>query len=324
MAANTISSFSGLNNVTDPLRLGLGWLSEANNINITDTGAIEKREGFTRVRSGVFSDAYSTLDFQRTFLVESGEIKTLDGTTIYTCTSERPIYWAEENGKVYFNNGVDSGVIHPDYAVLTLNDQDLKKDMFGFSAFKAENKDLEDEDTKQIDARIIVKEADVDHDRFPLPKDTDIIQIWGGRLYACQYFPEDNQTVVWFSEPLSYNLFVMDRDFLIFSGRVLMLAPHQDALIVGTDREVYAYTGEKLAQIADYGVVAGQHWVADGERVLFWSKRGMCSALPLKNLTERQVSMAPGSSASGAIIHSRGQKRYLVTVKQGGAAFNQR
>jgi hypothetical protein len=54
-------------------------------------------------------------------------------------------------------------------------------------------------------------------------------------------------------------------------GQVLMLAPHDDALIVGTDAKTYAYTEAKLDLLADYGVVAGQHWSRDDERILFWS-----------------------------------------------------
>lgn len=316
MAANTISSFSGLNNVTDPLRLGLGWLSEANNINITDTGAIEKREGFTRVRPGIFSNAYSTHDSQRLFLVEEGGIKTFDGTLLYQCTADDPIYWAEANNRVFFNNGTDSGVIEADNSISPWRDIQINDEDFGLQTIAL--------DDSGNDAQLVTEERTLSPVLSPLPASTDVIQVWGGRMYACQYFPTDNQTAIWFSEPLDFHHFRLDEDFLLIPGRVLMLAPHSDALIVGTGDAIYAYAQEKLQQIADYGVVAGQHWAVDGERVLFWSIRGVCSALPFKNLTERQVSMAPGSFASGAIIHSRGQKRYLVTVKQGGAAFNQR
>ena len=37
-----IAKFFGLHNVTDSLRVGAQWLATADNINITDTGAIEK------------------------------------------------------------------------------------------------------------------------------------------------------------------------------------------------------------------------------------------------------------------------------------------
>ena len=302
MAANTITSFFGINNVTDPLRLGLGWLTAAENVVVTDAGAIEKREGYTRVRPGDFSGAYTTADFQRGYLVEGSTLTTFDGGVLISGLADLPVYWAEVNGRVFFNNGVDSGIIEPDNSVSLWREAEI----VGGDGFYGDDGTLLDEILSS------------------LPTGTDVIQFWGGRMYACQYFPTEDQTAVWFSEPLGFHLFRLDESFLLISGRVSMLAPHSDALVIGTDKEIYAYADEKLQRIADYGVVPGQHWVADGERILFWTKRGTCSALPFKNLTERQVSMAPGSSACGAVIHSRGQKRYLVTVKQGGAAFNQR
>jgi hypothetical protein len=107
-------------------------------------------------------------------------------------------------------------------------------------------------------------------------------------------------------------------------GQVLMLAPHDDALIVGTDAKTYAYTEAKLDLLADYGVVAGQHWSRDDERILFWSTRGVCAALPFLNLTEKQVSVAPGVRAGGAVLKTDGQRRYVVAIEQGGAAWNAR
>ena len=302
MAANIITTFLGVNNATDPLRLGLGWLAAANNVNITDAGAIEKREGYTRVASGSFSDAYATQDYQRCFLIKDGALVTFDGTKLIESVNNVPMHWAEVNGRVFFNNGTQSGIIEADNSITPWREAPI-----------SEGEGFYGDDGKTLEVLL-----------SPLPIDTDVIQYWGGRMYAAQYFASEGQTAVWFSEPLGFHLFNLDSNFLLLPGRVLMLAPHKDALIIGTDSEVYAYTSEKISPIADYGVVAGQHWARDDERILFWTRRGVCSALPFENLTERQVSMAPGVSANGAIVHSRGQKRYLVTLKQGGAAFNSR
>jgi hypothetical protein len=103
-----------------------------------------------------------------------------------------------------------------------------------------------------------------------------------------------------------------------------MLAPHDSALLIGTESRVYAYDGTKLDQVADYGVVPGQHWGRDDERILFWSTRGLCAALPFTNLTEKQVSVAPGVRAGGCVIRSSGQKRFLACLQQGKEAFNAR
>jgi len=299
----TIKSFRGLNNVSDPLRLGLAWLAQADNVDITDTGALSKRSGYGRVLTGAVTGAYSTLDFSRCYLVVGGALVSFSGnsasTVLRTGLNPAPMHFTEVNNRVYFNNGVDSGVISPDHSVQPWRDAPLNDALF-FDAAGAKLDALFD----------------------PLPLGTDVVQHWRGRMYAAQYFSNDAQSAVWFSQPLGYHLFSMDVDFLMVPGRVVMLAPHDDALIIGTDSQILAFDGKSVTKLADYGVVPGQHWSRDDERILFWSKRGLCAAMPLINLTERQVSVAPGARAGGALVESGGQKRYLACLQKGGSAFN--
>jgi len=301
---NSISSFKGLNNVSDPLRLGLAWLVQADNVDITDTGALSKRGGYARVLTGAVTGAYSTLKFSRCYLVVGGTLAAFSGssalTVLRTGLNPAPMHFAEVNDYVYFNNGVDSGVIGPDHSVQPWRDAPLKDALF-FDAAGAKLDALFD----------------------PLPLGTDVVQHWRGRMYAAQYFSNDAQSAVWFSQPLGYHLFSMDVDFLMVPGRIVMLAPHADALIIGTDSQIHAFDGKTLVQLADYGVVPGQHWSRDdNDRILFWSKRGLCAGLPFANLTDRQVSVPPGVSAGGAIVRHGGQRRYVVSLQQGGTAFN--
>lgn len=298
-ALPTSSQFKGLQNVSDPLRLGLEWLVQADNVNITDTGAISKREGYSLVTPGAYSSAYSTLDFSRMYVVVSGTLRDAFGNVLAQVDSSREMHWCEVNENVYFNNGLDSGVILADGEVLPWRDMPRS---YG-AGFKGDDG----------------KDHDVLYD--PLPLDTGVIQHWRGRMYVAQYFPQDNQTAVWASEPLGYHLFSYDSGFFMVPGQVTMLAPHEDALIVGTDARIYAY-GEKMTVLADYGVIPGQPWSADGTRLLFWTARGLCAALPFANLTERQISVAPGVRVAGCIVHSGGQKRFLAVLQQGGSPFN--
>lgn len=101
-----------------------------------------------------------------------------------------------------------------------------------------------------------------------------------------------------------------------------MLAPTAEAIVIGTDDRIHAFDGS-LVQLAPYGVPPGQHHASvDGRTTVFWSARGACQAMPFANLTERQISVAPGVRAGGAVIHSGGQVRYVVCLQQGGTAFN--
>jgi hypothetical protein len=298
-----VPSFNGLNNVTDSLRLGLSWLVQADNVDITNTGAIKKRAGYKKTLSGAITGAYSTVDHARMFVVAGGALLAMNGptdaVTLMTGLRQAPMYFTEVNDQVFFNNGVDSGIIQPDNEILPWRESSLKDIEFLNAAGESVGALLD-----------------------PLPIDTGVIQHWRGRIYAAQYFPAENQTAIWYSQPLGFHLFSLDTDFILVPGCASMLAPHDDALIIGTDQCIYAYNGESLKQLAPYGVVPGQHWSQDDQRILFWSTRGLCAALPFSNLTEKTVSVAPGVSAGGAIVQIDGQKRYVVALQQGGTSFN--
>jgi len=103
-----ITRFKGINNVSDPMRLDMSWLVQADNVNITDTGALTKREGYALSRTGVFLSAYTTLDFSRMYLATALGIQGFTGENLVALTSSNPVYWAEVNEQVFYNNGVDS------------------------------------------------------------------------------------------------------------------------------------------------------------------------------------------------------------------------
>ena len=114
----TIQAFRGLNNVSDPLRLDMSWLVQADNVNISDSGALSKRGGYSVSKTGGYSSAYSTLDYQRCYLVDGSTLKSFDGAVLMTGLAIAPMYWTEVNSQVFFNNGTDSGVILADNTVL--------------------------------------------------------------------------------------------------------------------------------------------------------------------------------------------------------------
>jgi hypothetical protein len=378
-----IKAFKGLNSVSDPMRLDMSWLVQADNINITDTGGIAKRSGYALSRAGGFASAYSTLDFSRIYLATAANIQDFAGKIIAALSSTAPMSWCEVNKQVFFSNGTDSGVIMPDDTVLpwawptpsapavtavtgslpvgvyqvrcTYVLDDGRETGTGGAAeiTLTEGQALQISATPSVaGARTNIYIAPANSEVFqlfantrataltfntspdtlgrdllnafldPLPPGTDVIQAWRGRVYAAQYMAPEDQTVLWFTEALGFHLFNLNSNFIIVPGHVHMLAPHDSALLIGTESRVYAYDGTKLDQMADYGVIPGQHWSRDGERLLFWTLRGLCAALPFTNLTEKQVSVAPGVRAGGCVIRTGGQKRYLSVIQQGGSAFN--
>ena len=116
-----IQAFRGLNNVTDPVRLKAGWLTRADNIDISDTGRITRRPGYSLAKSGQFTGAYTTADHSRFFAVDGGDLQQvhadLSTTTLYADVGTAPVSWAEVNHEVYFSTGGVKGVIGVDNVV---------------------------------------------------------------------------------------------------------------------------------------------------------------------------------------------------------------
>ena len=158
----------------------------------------------------------------------------------------------------------------------------------------------------------------------PLPTGVDVIAEWRGRIYAAQYLPEDDKTVVWRSEPLAPHLWNLSEGFFMVPGRVHALAPNDAALVVTTDRAMHAYTPEGLALLAPYGTPPGLPWAMDGKRTLIWSARGVCQFPEFTNLTASRVSVAPGLEAGAAVVEIDGQTRFIACLQAGGNPFNQR
>ena len=117
-----IEAFRGLNNVVDPMRLDMTWLARADNIDITDTGAVRVRDGYTKSIDAEITGGYSTVDHQRAYVVQDNDLCALTSptttTALRTGLSTTRMHWAETNNQVFYNNGVDSGIILPDNTLL--------------------------------------------------------------------------------------------------------------------------------------------------------------------------------------------------------------
>lgn len=384
-------SFKGLNNVADPMRLGLEWLVQADNVNISDTGAMSVRDGYTKAVAGSFTGAFSTFDYSRMYVVDGGALKVMTSPTstltLATGLSSAPMYWAEVNDSVYFNNGIDRGIITPDNTLLiwdwtepteptltavsgalpagqyqvrftyTLPDGRATGSSDAASITLTDGQALQISTIPQMSGlitNVYIAPADSAVYQYagspsgsamvwnsgpdnlgrdlltmlmdPIPNGADVIQTWKGKMYAAEYMPDADQTVVWYTKPLAYHLFNLNEDLFLVPGRVLMMAPHDDGLIVGTDARVFVFDGKGIEQVADYGAVPGWPWTRDDDdkTILMWTKRGACRGLPFVNLTSSHVSVAPGVQAGAAVVRTDGQKKFVVALHAGGTAFNQR
>ncbi|QPR34006.1 hypothetical protein I6G96_24180 [Delftia acidovorans] len=92
-----IRSFRGLNNVTDPLQLGLSWFVRADNVDVTESGGVQVRVGRSLAMACTPTGLYSTRDFSRLYLTDGGELRqVLDDMTVHPwCRT-----WAAINDRV--------------------------------------------------------------------------------------------------------------------------------------------------------------------------------------------------------------------------------
>jgi len=158
-----------------------------------------------------------------------------------------------------------------------------------------------------------------------LPVGSTVVQMWGGRAWAAVYDPARGITYLFQSQPLGFHLFDLE-DYSVISGEVLMLAPHDQGLVIGTRTMIAAIDAQgTLTVLAPYGVVPGWCWDFDeDDSILMWTARGLCRALPFTNLTGGHHSVAPGVQAGAAVISTNGQRKFVACLHEGGTAFNAR
>jgi hypothetical protein len=165
----------------------------------------------------------------------------------------------------------------------------------------------------------------------------DMVTFFEGQMYCAEWFPEHDLTIIWRSLPLRFHHF---KDSIAVPGHVLMLRSSTETLfagnerltqrgvaeniIVGTDRAILSWSDNQLVTLANYGVVPGWHATEHKAKLYFWTLKGLCRALPFENISEGQISVAPGVSAGATVIERGGYRRYVVALQKGGEAFNAR
>lgn len=386
-----ISKFLGLNTADDPARLGKGWLQQADNVIITDTGAVERRDGYSLALSATPRGAYTMADFSRMYLVNDTSLVQVmpDMTTRVLATgyARRPMYFVEVNNEVFFTNGVNSGRIMADGRVLpwgwTIPQEPTLEAASGTmpagmyrvicSFLLADGREtgtsrearitLDDNQALRITnipqmagARTAVYIAAANSTVFrrafdttlpaatwngganslsveaatqfamPLPRDAILPAAFEGRVYVASFDAARNVSTLWASEPLAWHLFKPQKSFLQVVGRAGVLTSTDEGLVIGTDETIMRWTGEKMEQLADYGVVPGYNVATDSETgdTYTWTQRGVCRLSPFQNLTEGHLRVPPGVQAGGCVIRSRGQSHFVVALQSGGEAFNPR
>lgn len=113
--------FKGLNTLNDPMEMGLSWLTQADNIDITSADKLQRRAGYDLDTTGTILGAYATIDYERLYYIDGASLKAYPGVTLASVTSQARMHWAEVNDQVFYNNGTDRGILTEDNRVLPLS-----------------------------------------------------------------------------------------------------------------------------------------------------------------------------------------------------------
>jgi hypothetical protein len=160
-----------------------------------------------------------------------------------------------------------------------------------------------------------------------LPDGASHVSFYKGYCAVGQYLPALRTSVVWTSKPFAYHLFDTEKDFRTVPGQLGLLLCNTKGVLIGTTSRIYQWhtDTDELEELADYGVVPGVAGDIDAQgKAFFWTVRGMCSAYPFANITENNVSMAPGARAVASLVYLNGMQQFIAVTQGGGNPFNSR
>jgi len=391
------SEFAGLVNTQSRKDIGLKALHLADNVFISDSKKVTRRDGYSLYRAGTIQSAYGVGD--NLYVVDAGTLQHLasptDARTLASGLTGTEYGWGEINGDGYYANGAEAGIVRGDThlpwrlavpsitAFSALDAGTLLPTTFNVGQtyvsakwrvcatyVTADGRETAPSDFTELSAspttnlfRVQVPAA-YDHTNvyvtepdgavFRLVASTTATTItfnpfaagrelttWGmtslptgvymfdffqGRCFAAEYVPQVDMSIIWLSEPLAFHLFNQAEDFVLVPGKVGVLVWCNEGMIFGTSQKIYQYKDNgELNLLVSYGIIPGTPCDTDAESVAyFWTQRGICKAMPFKNLSEENISMPPGLRVASKMVYMGGKQQFITVTQGGGEAFNAR
>jgi hypothetical protein len=153
--------------------------------------------------------------------------------------------------------------------------------------------------------------------------------VFNSCLYTAHWMANGSSLVRWSFE-FHYHLYDSLARYVLVPGEVRAMASVANGLVIATDSAVFVLADPApgqiaLAKLADYGVPRGRAItrLPDGTLRL-WTYRGVCEALPFKNLTEKKALFAPGNNCSTALVAQDGIQKFIALTDGEGAPYNSR
>lgn len=212
---------SGLNTKDHPSELAESYLSKAVNVDISDKGSVSRRDGFSTVTAGL-SNAHSLVGYRDRYAVYADGVNLYcyDSSTSTTSTikndltSGKPLCYTPVGETLVFSNGLERGMI-----------------VVGESGVECGSyfEFVEEE----------VNEGKREITEFPL---VDLMHFYNGSMYGAA----KGSSFLYGSEPYKPAQYDEEGGYVLMSAPINWIRNVEDALLVGTDAGVTAFTGHGI------------------------------------------------------------------------------
>jgi len=282
---------TGLNTKIDPARLyskeGIKDLAVAADVDVTDTGRISRRKGYTERASieshSLFCDKGKCLFVSGTSLYEL--LPDYSYTVLAAVTANKRVSYTEINERIYWCNGTEKGYI------TDKNNSWVKGNYIGPTSKRT----LSD------------------------PPTGTIVEYYKNRMYVAQ------ENVLWYSEPGAFGAFDLARGFFQWATEIRMVRAVDNGIFVSTEKNTYLLLGRSPLQfeqvkvagfpaikhsdcklngyLSESGIIEGT-----GQSAMWVSPQGVCYGGNdgFRNLTiDKIANFSTGRTGSGLVYNNK-------------------
>lgn len=296
-----IKKFLGIINTTDEEKQKFGALSVADNVNLTASGSIFRRDGFTQfVTASNITSSYGTTDLRYLYIINNGNLMYFDGASFRQIAEGFPdqhAFWCEESPNSLF---VASGTV---YAHI-----ENANELTHLTSLPIPTGDLD--------------ELSLYTESFP-PDDVLAMTFHQGSVVMA-VSTGTNTSRIQFSVPGQHHLFYKIHKRFEVPDRVVGLESVNGQLLIVCTSNIYAFSTESgLSALADYGAVPGKPIAKLPEGQCFIATtRGIAVYPEFKNITAATYSYPPGKGASAATYDIQGERFILLCTDGAGDPYN--
>jgi hypothetical protein len=154
-----------------------------------------------------------------------------------------------------------------------------------------------------------------------IPSDVVAMTFHLGKI-AVATITENKTSLITFSSPSLYHLFdtinVIEIPDLITS-----IASTKGHLLITCMRSIFAFDGDNLQRIANYGTPVGRPiCLLPDDSALIWTNRGVCKYPEFQNITENVFSVPAGFGCNTSMMEVEGNKFLTIATDDLGSAYN--